>query len=474
MTIRIARRLVAAGHCIIFLVALMGLPHLVQAISEEEALKDWNGLHESYNALEEKLGDTIPSYKAVIIGTDYDAILALLKDVEGNDVPRIRKQLASFEAKYGGAAEEIDKAMEEAVELDWNSGKHPREQAGRIYENLMKRVDDLDEAKKSKAEELMREAESVQSRIDSFPSQVRDENYAELKEKLELVLKFDPANAEAKERLANVGKQKKEAVAAVEKGIDEAKWPGHYPNFAGPGNPDKLCASAMEWLQKDEASRKQDDPDHTFAVCVRGDWWIAKKNILGEPIQWGLPIYAACYNKEEKQNGICRVFSLTILTQEGAGVEKAPPWTGVTVGDIYKMRIAKVKGATGGKATSGGFSGFAFRILLFLGNAAAGLLLGAPLLKQKISFLGGLEEKLSPLGKQVGIAVLAIAGLSLLRTLVFCGFALFADLLPQAAGILAGLCIVKKPLLEKLAPKIGLACLVLAILHLVLAGLPLV
>ena len=36
----------------------------------------------------------------------------------------------------------------------------------------------------------------------------------------------------------------------------------------------------MEWLHKDEATRKEEDPDHTIAVCIKGDWVIAKKDLI--------------------------------------------------------------------------------------------------------------------------------------------------------------------------------------------------
>ena len=459
---------VLAGFC---------LSSPAQAVTEAEALKDWNALEDAYKAFDEKLADTVAAHAANIIDTDYDAVLGLLKEVEKKDIPRLEKQLAQFENKYGKTPEEIDEAIENAVELDWNSGKHPRRRASDACKDLHRRIEEVGVAKQKKVEEFLRNAESIQSRIasGSLSGEILAKNYGELEGVLDLALKFDPKNAKAKELTANIAKDKKQTFAALEKAIDEAKWPGHSPKFGGPGDPDKLCASAMKWLQNDEANRGDKTPDHTFAVCVRGDWWVAKRNLLGEPIQWGLPIWGACYDAEEKSKGICRVFSLTILTQEGANVEKAPPWTGVTVGDLYKMRIANVKGGrAAGGGTSGGFVGFVFRLLLVAANLAAGLLLAAPLLKGKVALLGTLEAKLVPLSKQVGIAVLVIAVLSLLRAIVLCHFALFSDLLPQAAGIAAGLCLVKKPLLEKFTPKIGLACLILAILHLLLARLPLV
>jgi hypothetical protein len=102
------------------------------------------------------------------------------------------------------------------------------------------------------------------------------------------------------------------------------------------------------------------------------------------------------------------------------------------------------------------------------------------------------------------VVILAVGALSLVRALLFCGFALFADLLPQLAAIVVGLflgkeMIFKKPtvtgeeatkaekvqekiaqyeakiaLLETCQVPLGIACLVLGVLHLLLGGFPLI
>jgi len=459
------------GAAFLTLTAWMSLT--AQAITEEEALQDWNALHDAYDRLDSKLGDILPSHIPNIIGTEYDSILALMKEVETQDVPKISKQLVAFAGKYGKTSEQINQAMREVVKIDWHSGRHPREEAGMLYEKLSKRISDIPLAKERKAEEMLREAEGVQSTIDAFSRQVNEENYEKLRIKLDLALQFDPQNEKAKEWLGRLDSDKEKAFAAIERSINEAKWPGHYSNFSGPGNPDQLAASAMDWLRKDEAFRGKQDPDHTFAVCVRGDWWVAKRNILGQPIQWGLPIYAACHDSKEKAKGLCRVFSLTILTQEGPEIPQAPPWTGVTVGDNYTMKIAHVKSSGVADSGQGQRFPFAVRIFLSLALLSAGFVLVSPWIKKTIAPLENLEKNIVPLSKWIGIVVWIVAGLSLVNSVILSGFHPLSELLPQVAGILAGLALLKGSIAGQQAVYLGFACLFLGLLHFLAGGLPL-
>ena len=415
--------------------------------TEDEALKDWNWLEDTHKKLEKKLEATIPSHVARIIGDDYVKILALLEDVEKNHLPDIEKKLGEFAKKYGNNSSEINKSISSIVKLDWRSGKHPGQEAGVLYEKLVKRLKDIPKAKKDKAMGLLRDAKSVQDRIKSFKTKVHSKYYEELKSKLAMALKFDPENKETSEWLKRVDQDRQKDMAAILKKIDEAKWPGHYKNFAGPGDPDEIAASVMEWLRNDEASRNKKDPDHTFKVGVRGDWVSAKKNLLSETIQWGLPIWGACYNKKEKAEDIARVFSLTILTKEEKGVKKAPPWTGVWVGDIFKMHISNVPGAEDNGKTVSGF-GRIFWLALFLANIIIGLLLASPLLKSKVPQLAGMYDRITPLSKLIGVISLAVGILCFFRALIF-HFAPLADIFPQLTAIVGGLFLGKELLLKK-------------------------
>ncbi|MGM0427463.1 MAG: hypothetical protein ACQEQ7_09540 [Thermodesulfobacteriota bacterium] len=115
----------------------------------------------------------------------------------------------------------------------------------------------------------------------------------------------------------------------------------------------KLCVYAMElaqkakaFLQKEEeklAAEKGKELSKVLKVVVTGPWRVFKKNILGEPIQYTLPIATVVQNETEKKEDLTRVYLSTMLTQEMKGVKKAPPYLGATVGDSYYIRPSAVK-----------------------------------------------------------------------------------------------------------------------------------
>ncbi len=487
--------------------SLMSIPSF--AAGEQEALSAWNALEKSLSELKAMMSETVSPYAPNVIGEDEEAI-GILADYDKTIRPRVTKLLAEVTVAYG-AADKIDDAFKAVIDIDWRSGKHPTTPASKLYGDLSKAVENIAQARINRTEILLQEAESLMDSIQRFPAWVTDENFAKLKTYLKHAHAFDPENSVAREWLAKVDTQQKEAVAAIEKRIDEARWPGHNSNFAGPGNPDELAKAALEWIQNDEknAGRR----DHTFAVAVRGDWVVAKRDILGRTLQWGLPIWAACFFPEEQERGVCRVFSLTILTREGGpDIAKAPPFTYTWVGDMYEMRIAnigtdgvvqKVRGAAKApraeRATQKGRADFgAFRIILRIAlvaaNLLAGMLAAASIIRAKVPKAGAFYKVIEPYTRQTG-AVILITGLVVL---LFDMLRLrpLANILPVLTAGGAGLLFGKeqitawtdntrcaqatavffdksKSLLDLLAKQktvIGLACLVFGLLHLFFGG----
>lgn len=486
------RKLAFRGICIIACYALFVAG--VHAADEQQALNDWNALEESAKNLEKLMDDVVPSYVANIVSQDDDAVLAALAEYERNLKDQIADQLQSFTEKYGDV-DSMDSKLSELIDIDWRSGKHPTTQASRIYTNLKAHVENIAQARLNKSEELFRRAEDAKSHMDAHWRLVTEENYANIKNLLETALKYDPENENAKTWLKDLDNQKKEAFAAIEKMIDDAKWPGHYANFAGPGDPNELAKTAMTWIQNDEQGRK----DHTFAVAVRGDWVSAKKNLLGQTIQWGLPIWSACYDEEEKSQGVARVFALTILTQEGGpNVKQEPPWTYTWVGDNYPMRVKNIPAgraaaaAPGEPRTGRGFFGVIFWLALVGANLIAGLLAASSVLQVKVPQLESVYRSITPIRPLLGVIVLAVGLVVFLFDLI--RLAPLANILPIASAVIAGLLLGKEMIIEKASGTkaeetvsgvmekqkekveklekqqvpIGFACLVLAFLHLLI------
>ena len=212
--------------------------------------------------------------------------------------------------------------------------------------------------------------------------------------------------------------------------LDSGTWESHFSEFKGPGNEDDLAQSALEWLSNDKGWSKDKDP---IAVRINGDWRVAKKIRKGEPINWGLPIEAAFKRHKDRDSGrdAARVFRLTLVTKKS---EKAPPWMMARVGSNREMRASKI-------SMTGSSPNILFRLLLVAALLCSGFLLVGPGPEPLVS----VYRKLEPFRPIVGVASLAIGVLLFIFNLL----SPLSDLLPQAVIIIAGLFLGLELLLKK-------------------------
>ncbi len=132
----------------------------------------------------------------------------------------------------------------------------------------------------------------------------------------------------------------------VQKDIDAREWAGHVPDFAGPGDAKDLAAKALEYFRNDRNwGRKPDRKVEVLAVCVRGPWQVAERDMFGRVISWRLPIHVAATDEKLRPRNIARVYGLSILAMRGAAdaAPKAPPFDGYWVGDNWMMRLDKFR-----------------------------------------------------------------------------------------------------------------------------------
>ena len=217
--------------------------------------------------------------------------------------------------------------------------QRPDESPGRAWEKLSNGLTNLEEAPRLEAKRILTRVLQNLDLIESFIMDTeRDKRYAAVEEKLQMAARFSPQDAEVREWQGKIKAMRIKSKADIEKALDGARFPAAFAGFAGPGDAVGLAASALRYFTQEGGW----EPNETVVkVVVAGNWVVAATNIFGEPIQWGLPIWAAAYRNDSKE--IARVFRLTILTKEGLGVAKRPPWTGVWTGDSFRMRTANVR-----------------------------------------------------------------------------------------------------------------------------------
>jgi hypothetical protein len=187
------------------------------------------------------------------------------------------------------------------------------------------------------AEDLARKAKEMTGSSDKTHDFFQLEQYEKAREYLDVAQQFDRNNSLVQNMAVIIDQDIAAGMEKFGEKIDKQTWPKQASD--APDNGKKLAKTAKEWFEKspDWGSREQ-NPYTILAVVITGPWSIQKKNILDEPIMYGLPVVVAVLKENDRKNDIARVFSLTLRTKEMRGVKMEPPFDYATVGDSYYIR----------------------------------------------------------------------------------------------------------------------------------------
>ena len=238
-----------------------------------------------------------------------------------------------------------------------------------------------------------------------------------------------------------------EARAATEVRFREAlgdlTWPGHHPEFAGPGDPDALAAAALAYLDTGAywPAPEYDDTHTPVAACVFGTEWEAQESpgSGGEPGRYSLDILVAFAGEGDPEVVYC--YPMVFYTAEGPGAEPRPPFMyACSMPGAFRLLAARVPARDEGrrKPTSG-LAGWLFRAGL-----AAAMALGSVLaasgrsFESRLTWAARIRRVLLPGRAFVGL-VLAAAGAACFLRATFSYWAPLADCLPQVLCVLLGL-----------------------------------
>ena len=187
--------------------------------------------------------------------------------------------------------------------------------------------------------------EGVRSRLDDledFAANIQQQRLAEALEMIEIGQQIDPNQSELNRLRVAVEEAASEKQAEQMARIESAEWPGHVASFDGPGSIEQLSQSVHEYLSNDrDWGQREVKPQEVLSVAVRGPWQVAKRDILGQPIQWRLPVLVAVTDDELRPDGIARAYELSMVAMEGAANDapKSPPWDGFWVGDNFFLNM---------------------------------------------------------------------------------------------------------------------------------------
>jgi len=264
-----------------------------------------------------------------------EELIVKIKNFEQNELPNVRKKMEAFAEKYGSTRKKID----QKAEMMGYSGQY---RASFPYTELAEGIENIKKTRVVMAEDLLKKAKERRGNIENVHDFCVVEQFEEVKAWMKMAGRYDPENPKVKEALAGIDQQIAQGMKDFHARIDKRTWPG--PASNAPKDADKLAKVALAWFKASPDWGKRDkDPRQPLAVSVTGPWSIQKKNILGEPIMYGLPILLAVQVESDKELDVTRVYMLTMRTAEMRGVKMEPPFDHITVGNSYFIRPGALK-----------------------------------------------------------------------------------------------------------------------------------
>ncbi|MCP4640937.1 MAG: hypothetical protein GY851_10910 [bacterium] len=469
--------------CVFAVLCAVAIP----AMAQDKALEDWSRMNDLLAVYNSNFGS---AYSQSDKGPEF---IQLWKDWSKDAAEFI----PYFKKTYGDTPEAVASAFE---------GKEPPEGVHNYPRALTDALYAVD-------------VQALQAEVAGWLAKAGDEQYAKWDgydappEKAELKLKYAERALAAYEgaaeispeavgdQIAKAEKAVEESEAVAREALESKEWPGHNPEFAGPGDPDDLAAAALkllERLRKEDRtwSKPEYDDEHIpLAACVVATaWGVEKKTPITEiPTQRRLKMFVAFGGT--KDDDVAYGYYMYFYTPEKEGIEEKPPFEYCNSEQYACFKLLKEKITEGGGAAisdegakeipgASGGTGVVRRFILSLVLVAAGLAASSgSVLGAKFAFLKPSCTALGARRIQAGAAVLAMGALTFLLTLV--RFAIFTDLLPQAVAIALGLALLHvggtdakaaSPLGKAsaaVAPfekPLGLAAVVLGVLHLLIGG----
>ena len=132
---------------------------------------------------------------------------------------------------------------------------------------------------------------------------------------LEICPQFDPDNEDVRQQVEQLRPQVAALLQQYAQEEFEAarghRWEASVARVNGAAA-SGLERAALAYLRGHE-SWGGTEGTQVMAVSVRGDWSVARRNILGQPAQWGLPVQVAII-KSDTHAQLAQVFELTLVT----------------------------------------------------------------------------------------------------------------------------------------------------------------
>lgn len=148
---------------------------------------------------------------------------------------------------------------------------------------------------------------------------------------LEFAYQFAPDNEMVKRRLdkllPDVQKTLDEYKEKEKAELESRKWPGSAGDT-------KIAEAGRNFLQNQpDWGGNTKRQTKILKVAPNGDWFVAEKNLLGQPVRYGFPVYVVIQDILTKEE-VVTVYEVSLITKEN---KKAPDFYGAWVGKVFRM-----------------------------------------------------------------------------------------------------------------------------------------
>ncbi|PKL46215.1 MAG: hypothetical protein CVV42_17175 [Candidatus Riflebacteria bacterium HGW-Riflebacteria-2] len=300
--------------------------------AKDEAYAAWEAL----NAEKERLNNIMYEIEnGQIHPNDYVEFIEKLEKFEKTDSADMRAKIEILGKTCGNDTENLEAAMEKLLGKnpsgwDWSANV-------KYFDKILKKITPL---RKDLGEAIATQAKQNLQGIGSYADDLRAKKFGELKDLVQLGLRYDPHNTDLIDLVNKVDESAAGDAAALAKQIAERQWPGDHKGFSGPGTPAELNQAALDYFN---STCRPIEKAHK-ACIVESDWYCFKRNIFGQPIQWALTFWVAVDVEGETNDEEVYAWSISFLTAENVGVDKAPPFKMAAFNGKKRMKRANVPG----------------------------------------------------------------------------------------------------------------------------------
>ncbi|MEZ7893444.1 MAG: hypothetical protein QMC67_17045 [Candidatus Wallbacteria bacterium] len=304
--------------------------------AKNSAREQWIALHKERERMVEFFNKVDSSNN--IHPDGIEKLIGEIEDFEKKELAGLREKLEKFSANYGTNENDLNNKINELFD---NDKPENIMDPGYLYQEFSKGIENIGKARKDMAETISGEVKSSLEIINNINEDSRPKKYEEIKNRIALGLKCDPKNGDLQKFMASIDEISAKDSADTQQKIKDQKWPGNVKNFAGPGDPDELCKAAIEYF-----SRTCQSNEHALAACIAEDnWYVFKRNIFNQPVQYALTFFVAVSDDNAKDKEIVKVYSISFLTNEDVNSKKEPPFAAAAFNQQFKMLKANVPAA---------------------------------------------------------------------------------------------------------------------------------